>query len=245
MATVRILKTDISVTNINEVSEVLINEKKIYTAICNANTLVRCYKDENLNKTINSFSIKCPDGFPVAKASKILYKNNQERVDGYKLFLETIKAGLNKKTTHYFYGNNELTTKKMIEKLEKLYPGINILGYYCPPILDSEHLLEREHVDDLLDKKPDIIWVSLGFPKQEVFINLLQKEVDLNSNLVGVGGVFEWVAGTKKKAPEWLANLGMEWFLRLIQDPKRLYKRYLIDNSLFIFYFLRQVLLGK
>ena len=126
MATVRILKTDISVTNINEVSEVLINEKKIYTAICNANTLVRCYKDENLNKTINSFSIKCPDGFPVAKASKILYKNNQERVDGYKLFLETIKAGLNKKTTHYFYGNNELTTKKMIEKLEKLYPGINL-----------------------------------------------------------------------------------------------------------------------
>ena len=95
MATVRILKTDISVTNINEVSEVLISEKKIFTAICNANTLVRCYKDENLNKTINSFSIKCPDGFPVAKASKILYKNNQERVDGYKLFLETIKAGLN------------------------------------------------------------------------------------------------------------------------------------------------------
>ena len=66
MATVRILKTDISVTNINEVSEILINEKKIYTAICNANTLVRCYKDENLNKIINSFSIKCPDGFPVA-----------------------------------------------------------------------------------------------------------------------------------------------------------------------------------
>ena len=111
MATVRILKTDISVTNINEVSEILINEKKIYTAICNANTLVRCYKDENLNKIINSFSIKCPDGFPVAKASKILYKNNQERVDGYKLFLETIKAGLNKRTTHYFYGNNEFYKK--------------------------------------------------------------------------------------------------------------------------------------
>ena len=241
MATVRILKTDISVTNINEVSEVLINEKKIYTAICNANTLVRCYKDENLNKTINSFSIKCPDGFPVAKASKVLYKNNQERVDGYKLFLETIKAGLNKKTTHYFYGNNELTTKKMIEKLEKLYPGINISGYYCPPILDSDQLLEREHVEDLLDKKPDIIWVSLGFPKQEMFIDQVNITKDINSNFVGIGGVFEWVAGTKKKAPEWVADIGLEWLLRLVQDPKRLYKRYLIDNTLFILYFLRQV----
>ena len=108
MATVQILKTDISVTNINEVSEVLINEKKIYTAICNANTLVRCYKDENLNKIINSFSIKCPDGFPVAKASKILYKNNQERVDGYKLFLQTIERWVKQGTRHYFFGNNEI-----------------------------------------------------------------------------------------------------------------------------------------
>ena len=84
--------------------------------------------------------------------------------------------------------------------------------------------------------------VQLEMISEKTIINIT---VDLNSNLVGVGGVFEWVAGTKKKAPEWLANLGMEWFLRLIQDPKRLYKRYLIDNSLFIFYFLRQVLLGK
>ena len=242
MATVRILKTDISVTNINEVSEILINEKKIYTAICNANTLVRCYKDENLNKIINSFSIKCPDGFPVAKASKILYKNKQERVDGYKLFLETIKAGLNKRTTHYFYGNNEFTTKKMIEKLEKLYPEIDISGYYCPPILDSDQLLEKEHVYDLLDKKPDIIWVSLGFPKQEKFINLFRNSYNLDSNMIGVGAVFEWVAGTKYKAPEWIANLGFEWLLRLLQEPKRLFRRYLVDNFLFIIYFIRQYL---
>ena len=142
MDSVKVLKTYVSVTSIDEVSDILQTPDSKSVAICNANTLVRCYKDENLNKSINSFSIKCPDGFPVAKASKILYKNNQDRVDGYKLFLETIKAGLNKRTAHYLYGNNEFTTKIMIEKLEKLYPGINISGYYCPPILDSSKLLD-------------------------------------------------------------------------------------------------------
>ncbi len=242
MATVRILKTDISVTNINEVSQILISQKRIYTAICNANTLVRCYKDENLNKTINSFLIKCPDGFPVAKASKILYKNNQERVDGYKLFFETIEHGLNKKTSHYFYGNNEITTKKMIKKIKKIYPQINISGYYCPPILDFDQLVEKKYISDLLNKKPDIVWVSLGFPKQERFINLFREKYDLESNMVGIGAVFEWVAGTKYKAPEWIANLGFEWLLRLMQEPKRLFRRYLVDNFFFIIYFIRQYL---
>ena len=70
-------------------------------------------------------------------------------------------------------------------------------------------------------------------------------ELDSNTNYVGIGGVFDWVAGTKKKAPEWLANMGLEWLLRLVQDPKRLYKRYLVDNTLFVLYFLRQVLFRR
>ena len=91
----------------------------------------------------------------------------------------------------------------------------------------------------------DIVWVSLGFPKQEQFIEKIFDEVDSNTNFVGIGGVFDWVAGTKKKAPEWLANGGLEGLLRLVQDPKRLYKRYLVDNTLFVLYFLRQVLFRR
>ena len=103
MDSVRILKTEMSVTNIDDVAEDLIFKNKISVAICNANTLVRCYKDKELNNTINSFDIRCPDGFPVAKASKIIYKNNQMRVDGYKLFLETIERGLSNNVSHYFF----------------------------------------------------------------------------------------------------------------------------------------------
>ena len=105
--------------------------------------------------------------------------------------------------------------------------------------------LAIKYKKDFQSINADIVWVSLGFPKQEQFIEKIYNQVDSNINFVGIGGVFDWVAGTKKKAPEWLANIGLEWLLRLVQDPKRLYKRYLVDNTLFILYFLRQVLFRR
>ena len=240
MDSVRILKTEMSVTNIDDVAKNLVFKNKISVAICNANTLVRCYKDKELNDTINSFDIRCPDGFPVAKASKILYKNNQMRVDGYKLFLQTIERGLSNDVSHYFFGNSEEIVLKMIETIKTKYPDVNIKGFTCPPNLSYEELSDEKYVYDINTKNPDILWVSLGFPKQEKFINLIKKNNSINTNMVGVGAVFEWVAGTKVKAPEWLANIGLEWLIRLIQEPKRLFRRYLVDNFLFIIYFIKQ-----
>ena len=117
METVTVLNTDINVTNIEEVAKKLTTENEMSVAICNANTLVRCYKDKKLNSILNSFDIKCPDGFPVAKSSSILYKNQQKRVDGYNVFLKTIEKGLENNTSHYFFGNEEFVTKKMIQKI--------------------------------------------------------------------------------------------------------------------------------
>ena len=220
----------------------LTTKKGLLVAVCNVNTVVSCFKNKNLNRIINSFDIKCPDGFPIAKSSKLLYKNEQKRVDGYNLFYETIKKGIENNTSHYFFGNIDSVTNKMISNLKKEFPNINILGYKCPPFLNLEMLTNDDYITDITIKKPDIIWVSLGFPKQEQFINKLKKEINLDSNLIGIGAVFEWVAGTKIKAPEWVANIGLEWLLRLIQEPKRLFRRYFIDNFLFIIYFVKQYL---
>ena len=101
-----------------------------------------------------------------------------------------------------------------------------ISGYICPEYTSPEKLVSK-YKNQLLNIDADIVWVSLRFPKQEVFINLLQKEVDLNSNLVGVGGFLIGLRAQRKKPLNGLANLGMEWFLRLIQDPKRLYTKIL------------------
>jgi N-acetylglucosaminyldiphosphoundecaprenol N-acetyl-beta-D-mannosaminyltransferase len=245
MNTVKILNTTISETSIAEVSNILNSEKSLKIAICNTNTVVRSYRDDQLSKIINSFDIKTPDGFPVAKSSSILYKNSQRRVDGYNVLLKTVNDGLTKNTSHYFYGSEDFVLKKMIGKLRNDFPNINIVGSSSPPVGSYDELIQEEYVKDIIDAEPDIVWVSLGFPKQELFINLFQEKYSVESNLVGIGAVFEWVAGTKIKAPEFLANLGLEWLLRLAQEPKRLFRRYFVDNLLFLYLITKQYISKK
>ena len=241
MDSVLILNTNINVTTIEEVSSLLQKKGSKTIAVCNTNTLVRSYKNKALQNKINSFDVRVPDGFPVAKASSILYKNKQGRVDGYNVFHKTIEKGLENNLSHYFFGGDEVIINKLKSKLIKKYPNINILGYTCPPFLNYKDLIKDYYIRDLIEKKPDVVWVSLGFPKQEEFIDLLLKYNDIESNFAGIGAVFEWTAVTKVKAPEILANIGLEWVFRLMQEPKRLFKRYFVDNFLFIIYIIKQI----
>ena len=245
MDSVLILKTNISVTTVDEISQLLQKRASKTVAICNTNTLVRSYKNTSLQEKINSFDIRTPDGFPVAKASSFFQNKKQERVDGYKVFHETIKKGLECDLGHYFFGSDEETVKKLKSSLIKTYPEINILGHTCPPFSNYKDLINNNLIDDIRKKDPDIVWVSLGFPKQEEFINLLTSNENIDSNFVGIGAVFEWAAGTKIKAPEFLANIGFEWIFRLLQEPRRLFKRYFVDNILFIIYIIGQIVRSK
>ncbi|MDC1070739.1 WecB/TagA/CpsF family glycosyltransferase [Acidimicrobiia bacterium] len=242
MKKVKILKTNISQVSLSKAAEILTSSKNTTVAVCNANSLVRSYRSSELNKILNSFNLNLPDGFSVAKASSILYSNDQKRVDGFKIFKETIKKGLENNTSHYFFGNSEDVISKLILVLKSEYPDINIAGYNCPPMSSAETLSSISYQELISQLNPDIVWVSLGFPKQEYVVNELSNSEKVTSNLVGIGFAIEWVAGTKVKAPEFLANIGVEWIFRLIQEPKRLYKRYLIDNTLFVIYFLKQIL---
>ena len=240
MKTTKVLKTNVSQITIDAVSSILNTKSQQTVAICNANTLVRSVRNSYIRNVINDFDIRTPDGFPVAKALSFFSGTKFLRVDGYKVFLNTISDGIQNDTRHFFFGSDDLTTNLMINKINNLFPDVLISGYLCPEFTTAENLVAK-YKEFFSSLETDIVWVSLGLPKQEIFIDLLKREIDFDFNVVAVGGVFEWVAETKKKAPEWLANLGFEWVLRLIQDPKRLYKRYLIDNTLFILYFLRQV----
>lgn len=242
MKKVKILKTNISEVSLTKAAELLTTTRNTTVAVCNANSLVRAYQDKSLNNILKSFDLALPDGFPVAKASAILYKNGQKRVDGYKIFNQTIKSGLKNNTSHYFFGNSEEVIKNLISKLTDRHPNINIAGYNCPPISSPEKLSSTHYQKIISEINPDIVWVSLGFPKQEKVVYNFSNSEYFSSNLVGIGFAIEWVAGTKVKAPEFLANIGLEWIFRLIQEPKRLYKRYLIDNSLFVVYFLKQII---
>ena len=197
MKTTKVLQTNISETNIEEVSEILNTSTNNRVAICNANTLVRSVRNVEIRNSINNFTIKAPDGFPVAKALSYFTKKQYSRVDGYKVFLQTIEKGLIHGTRHYFFGNNDEITQLMISKLTQKFPDVKIAGYLSPEFMSADDLVER-YKEEIKSIDADIIWVSLGFPKQELFIHTLCNEIDSSINFVGVGAVFEWVAGTKK-----------------------------------------------
>ena len=116
MKTTKVLQTNVSQTSIDEVSNILNKTAGNRIAICNANTLVRCCRNSQLRDVLNNFTIKTPDGFPVAKALSILSKQKFSRVDGYKVFLQTIEEGINKSKKHYFFGKEKLFLHKIKKK---------------------------------------------------------------------------------------------------------------------------------
>ena len=130
MKTTKVLETNISEVTIKEVSNLLNTSSKKVVAICNANTLVRSVKNSNIRDIVNSFDIKTPDGFPVAKALSFLTKRKFSRVDGYKVFLTTLSEGIENKKKHYFFGSDEKTTTLMVKKLNLCNLNLNQLKIY-------------------------------------------------------------------------------------------------------------------
>ena len=244
MKEAKLFSTNLSVINLKEMANLLIEENNISVAVCNANSVVRGARSASMAKMLNTMSHKICDGYPLSKGINILYGLNQERLDGYNLFFSTIKQGLKKNTSHFFFGNEEVVVKKMIEEVKLKFPEVIIEGYHCPPMLEWKEFATPKYLNILEEIDSDIIWVSLGFPKQEKFMEYLVENKNRNYNILGVGNVFDWVAKTKLKAPEIFAKNGLEWLFRFIQEPVRLARRYLIDNTLFILFFLKQYFRG-
>ena len=163
MKTTKVLQTNVSQTSIDEVSNILNKTAGNRIAICNANTLVRSARNPNIANLINNFTIRTPDGFPVAKALSILTKQNFPRVDGYKVFLQTIQDGLERNRSHYFFGSDELTTELMIKNLKKDYPQIQISGYICPEFMESDQLVEKyaEEIQNIDADYEDITYYDI------------------------------------------------------------------------------------
>ena len=237
-----ILKSRLStISLLSMVEELLQTSRPLKVAICNVNSVVRSYMDEDLKSSINSHDYATTDGMPLVWAAKLLGHRKQERVDGYSIFYKTIEEGINKNTKHYFYGSTEDALSKIVFNLNRDFPSINIVGTHSPPFGDTIDSSYEKLYEDISILKPDIVWVGLGMPKQELFISNISRDTG-NIKFVGVGAVFNWVSEIEKKAPMLIQRIGLEWFFRLINNPKRLWRRYLVDNSIFIVLIFIQVI---
>lgn len=205
-----------------------------YLCVGNVHTTVMAYENEEYKKIQNDAVMVIPDGGPlVSVAHKRGYKE-MKRTTGPSFMMEMLERSKINGCSHYFYGGSEDTLEKLRKVLEKKYPEAKIAGMYSPPYRELTEKEENKAIDDINKANPDFIWVGLGAPKQEKWMAKHQGIV--NGFMVGVGAAFDYAAGNIKRAPEWMQKSNMEWFYRLLQDPKRLFKRYLYTNPKFIYH---------
>lgn len=211
---------DFTNSNINEL-------RHNYICVSNVHTTVMSYENEEYKKIQNGAVLAIPDGGPLASVGrKRGYKIS--RVVGQDYMIEMFKGNYK----HYFYGSTNETLDKMKEYLIRQYPNINIVGMYSPPFRKLSEEEDIKVINDINETSPDFVWVGLGAPKQEEW--MYEHKDTINSLMIGVGAAFDYFADNIKRAPEWMQKCNLEWLYRLLQDPKRLFKRYFITNTKFI-----------
>ncbi|HBE81135.1 MAG TPA: glycosyltransferase [Firmicutes bacterium] len=203
-----------------------------YICVSNVHTTVTSYEDAEYCKIQNGGLMAIPDGGPLSTVGKKCGFQEMERTTGPGLMGELFKISTELKYRHYFYGSTEDTLKKIYQMLKKNYPGIQIAGMYNPPFHPVTEEEDATIIKMINYSNPEIVWVGLGAPKQEKWMAEHQGKV--NGLMVGVGAGFDYFAGNMNRAPVWMQKSNLEWFYRLIQDPKRLFQRYLHTNLKFL-----------
>jgi exopolysaccharide biosynthesis WecB/TagA/CpsF family protein len=199
--------------------------------------LIEGYRNADLQQQINSIDLIVPDGQPVRWAMNWFHKTElKDRVYGPTLTLQLIKTAAEKNIPIYFYGSHQLTLNKLSKNLEEKFPNLNIVGMQADRFRESteeEKELDRQKINA---SGAQLVFVGRGCPRQERWV--AENKNHLPAVLLAVGAAFDFHAGTVKQAPSWMQNMGLEWLYRLSQEPNRLWKRYLITNSYFIYLFL-------
>lgn len=205
-----------------------------YMCVSNVHTTVMSYDDEEYREIQNGGIMAIPDGGPLSSVGRKRGFPNMERTTGPGYMEEIFKITSEKGYRHYFYGSTEDTLKTMKEKLIEKYPGIQIVGTYSPPFRPMTDEEDEAITNSINETQPDFVWVGLGAPKQEKWMAAHKGKID--GFMVGVGAGFDYFAENISRAPQWMQKTNLEWFYRLIQDPKRLFKRYLYTNTKFIWH---------
>lgn len=243
MKTVNILGVPIAAVNMHNVTaqieEWIQDDKKIYITVTGVHGIMESQYNDEVKRIHQVASMCVPDGMPTVWVGKLYGHRNMSRVYGPDLMLEIMSRSVKKGYTHFFYGGNEGVPQLLKDRLIARFPGLNVVGMLSPPFRQMAEL-EEKGLQELIEKlKPDIIWVGLGTPKQERWmashVGKLSTKV-----MIGVGAAFDFHAGLLRQAPLWMQQIGLEWFFRLCIEPRRLWKRYLVNNSLFLWNFVLQ-----
>lgn len=207
--------------------------------LVNAGTLSLARHDRDLTELLNRADLNLPDGMPLVwlARKRLGLTHMTDRCYGPDLMLALLDEGRAHGIRHYFYGSSPEVVEELATRMRARFPGLEVVGVESPPF----RALSAEESDALVERVrsagADVVWVGLGTPKQDVFVDSYRDK--LGAALVAVGAAFDFHAGAKKQAPRWVQRIGMEWAFRLLVEPGRLWKRYLVGNTQFVWGVLR------
>lgn len=211
-----------------EIHKDLINENKKFIITANPETFMIGQRDLEFDKILSStYTTIVPDGIGIVKAAKLLGYNVKERITGVELADYLLKSANSNRKSVYLFGAKEQVVQLLVEKIKREYPRIEILGYANGYENEKDKIMEH-----IIDKDPDIVLVALGIPQQEKLIWRYYLKAK-KGIFIGVGGSFDVLSGTKKRAPQIFIKLNLEWLYRIMREPSRI-KRFIKNNVLFL-----------
>jgi N-acetylglucosaminyldiphosphoundecaprenol N-acetyl-beta-D-mannosaminyltransferase len=236
-AKANILGVGVSAINLPQavalILEAVQTNHKGYVAVTGVHGVSEAQTDPEFRRILNRAFLNTPDGMPMSWVGRLQGFHEMNRVYGPDLMHQLAAASLRGKVRHFFYGGSTGVAGSLKEKMESRFPGFIVCGTYTPPFRALNAQEESELIRQMSECRPDICWVGLSTPKQERFMAEYLPRLPVKI-MIGVGAAFDIHSGRVKQAPFWMQRSGLEWFFRLVQEPKRLWRRYLVNNPLFV-----------
>ena len=209
-----------------------------YICFSNVHTVVMAKENKEYCEVLNGAAFVFADGTPIAQRQQKSGYEYAERIAGPDFMEHMFRATADGSLSHYFYGASQETLDILDKSLRKKYPDMVIKGMYSPPFRKLTEEEDQADIDRINEANADIVWIGLGAPKQEKWMQMHRDKI--HGVMMGVGAGFDIHAGTIKRAPKWIQRIGFEWLYRLFQDPKRLIRRYFVTNIKYFWYSLME-----
>lgn len=218
--------------------------QKRYVSTGTAYTLVMAERHPAISAALADADMLTADGMPLVWVQRLKGARQAERVYGPDLMLALCRASEAAGLRHYLYGGLPGIPEKLAQALQARFPDLRVVGLHSPAGDVLAGAPQQATVEMLNAAQADVIWVGLGSPKQDLWMHAYRESLNAPL-LIGVGAAFDFLSGVKSQAPQWMQQRGLEWLYRLIQEPRRLWKRYLVYNAVFVFLLIRSLLFRK
>jgi len=234
---INILGVGVSALNmplaVGQIEDWVRNRDPHYVCVCPVHSVMECRRSAEVRHVFNAAGMVTPDGMPLVWVAHVSGHPEVARVYGPDLMLALLLRSSHTGHRHFFYGGGPGVVQRLADRLRGRLPGLAVAGMYEPPFAPLDELCTDATAELINAAKPDVLWIGMSSPKQDRWMARMRDRLEAPV-LIAVGAAFDFHSGAVRQAPRWMQRSGLEWTYRLATDPRRLWRRYLVDNPWFI-----------